>query len=645
MDIKLRFKIIESIIFLLACLTLSPAVAEKNANSGVSDFQNISEVVLAIIPRFDWLEPQFHKESVGSHIEASSYDGVVIRSAFRILEARDLVSGNSFSITRKEKLYEIVLPKISANTFIELKVVGIDRNYSSDRKSWLDFNRVGGFVSLTASQSKDPAFDQLENRLATLGVQHYVRNVKSNHLSRNTLWNSDALKDVDGKSFFRHREDVVSRFSKRSREAGLKFIAYYRNSGDVDTLRLNPQWNCRNAKGQKSHPKFVFLDFLSDYRQFVLQQLFELAERGADAIYFDHIHLPVDGCFGSSIEKAFKKATGLDIPTSRSHKNFGEYLQYQSIVLNDTFEYWKKEVLFRYPDLVFVISVAYLSGVTVPSHSFYLAEIADVVKLELENGRRDGIFGNVFKHNSDIARPGNHLLMTLSLTLPRDLSGYQLSHIWTNRLPNTQHMNGFVSTVIGLGGVAAVHVDAQYLMDGFDKNNYTQQKRITPFGAIESSIKLGNHLSESFGGTVPVRYAAVLFDEKRRNSFGMNYAEAWRKTIWPSVGAYQGFLDMGVPVNAISEGRLVRELKDYKVLFVPSEFESIEEDMQRILVDYSNLGGKVIYHNPKLWAWDDPAKNQSVRGAFLTYLANNISLPDIQVIDNSHELFSFAYIK
>ena len=126
-----------------------------------------------------------------------------------------------------------------------------------------------------------------------------------------------------------------------------------KNTGDQEVLKVYPTWECKNIKGSPPHKKFTFLDFYSDYKEIVLTQLKELAERGAQGIYFDYIHLPAKGCFGSLIEEFFVNETNLDVPDTIRHKNFTKYIEFQAQALNNVFKYWKLELQKEYPNVFF----------------------------------------------------------------------------------------------------------------------------------------------------------------------------------------------------------------------------------------------------------------------------------------------------
>ena len=92
--------------------------------------------------------------------------------------------------------------------------------------------------------------------------------------------------------------------------------------------------------------------------------------------------------------------------------------------------------------------------------------------------------------------------MTLGITLPRDLSNLNMAHVWTNRLPNEKHLKGFVSVSIGLGGIAAVHIDSKYLSTN-NNGDFTSDKisgddrTTTPFNAFIPAIEHGEKLSDA----------------------------------------------------------------------------------------------------------------------------------------------------
>ena len=210
--------------------------------------------------------------------------------------------------------------------------------------------------------------------------------------------------------------------------------------------------------------------------------------------------------------------------------------------------------------------------------------------------------------------------MTLALTLPRDLSAGLMSHVWTNKLPNEDHLQGFVSAIIAMGGIAAMHIDNDFLKNNIQSNNYDDEIIKTPYSSFAPSIILGTILSKTINVKVPYKYAAVLFSDQLKNKYGSDYENAWRHIIWPSVGAYYNFLQAGVAVNAISDEKLLTDLSKYKVVFIPRPEDELSIISRIAIQKFIKNNGTIIYNQSKNWHWDNPDLNEKANNDFILHL-------------------------
>jgi hypothetical protein len=129
----------------------------------------------------------------------------------------------------------------------------------------------------------------------------------------------DRDRTIDGEFVARGR-NVAQEVIDEAHAEALKIVTYYWHMAEETFEDLNPDWVCKNGKGEPIvGPRGIWLDITGPYREVVLRRLLELAEMGADGLFFDHRHLPPTGSWDSALEEAWK-ATGEEcprVPTTR----------------------------------------------------------------------------------------------------------------------------------------------------------------------------------------------------------------------------------------------------------------------------------------------------------------------------------------
>lgn len=603
-------------------------------NLTLNPIQNATHA-LWLLDDISWISPQPRDKIITRENKNQLLKNLYIKAQYRnVAYAYDFYRKTFLPIDRNTSSTLIEVPQFRDRMLILVNVGEHCKptpNLVTNGKDLAKMTRASAFVSLPTQYIEKRNLLDIERFAANMGFTSIVRNVKSNHLPRNTLWNSTAGRQVGNHAPYADRIDHVSKMVKNAKTNGLFFYAYYKNSGDDLILSQHPEWKCHSIDNRQAHPRFPFADLSSPYRDIVLHQILELAERSVDAIYFDYIHTPIRGCFGSYTQSKYELETSLDAPKTYSQDNYNHYLAFQADELVGTFNYWKSAAQKVYPDLLFVVSTAFLSGITLEGHTAALAEIADVAKVEFETGRRESIRGNIFQHNSkELAHPGQRLLMTVAMTLPRDMSKSGMSHIWANRLPNTEHATAFTSTAIALGGVAAIDIDKNYFLRTENSLTRKTAPNKTPRGAILASIKVAKQLSEPMYGMKPKKFAAVHYSDYHRRQ-AVDRIALWSEVLWPTVGAYGALLEMGIPVSFVSDSMLTNTLNDYKVLFLPKPVDDMNKEIQQSIELFTDNGGLVL-KNSEMWHWSDPVKSENAKLSFMEAFKQLSVLSPFQLI-------------
>lgn len=543
----------------------------------------------------------------------------------------------------------------------------------SDLPDWFEENRVQGHPDSFLSPYQmlgHPAFERTGEGNAALGGNAFTRMVITR--DEDPWWGSDVPVDpATGERLFNHDDDLetdadrtnVTQTQSATYETFLpagtnlaqdmvdeatendqKMIAYYWAMSDRTVQELHPEWICRNINGVAEElPRGVLLDITSGYREIVRQRLLELAEMGVAGFYFDFFHMPRNGCFDAPFEQAFKDATGLEVPTTLSEQNpiYRAWLDFKDQKVNETFAYWKSEVQQLYPDVVFIVSGTFLSGLTDRRMSTELARVADSVKTEYENAVQPGLAHSVFKNNPDLAEPENWVRKSLGFTLLRDSSGAP-PHVWETGMPNVDQTLLYVSSILAHGGVAAMHTNARDLLLDDPPTPNEDLTWYTDRESLEAAFDLGTQVSPYLARTNAVRFAAVHYGESSRNTRKADYRAAWEEVLWPMVGAYSTFVREGVPVGTVDDYQLAAgDLEGYELLFLSNRGELTEG--QATSVAAFEASGGVVIENDTSWAWSDPDQTDAAAAAFLAEVEPYLEGASVNVSGGPDRLYAGAF--
>ena len=313
--------------------------------------------------------------------------------------------------------------------------------------------------------------------------------------------------------------------------------------GDIETAHSYPEWECKTPEGDTTSTTFTMMEFSSPWRDVVYQQLLELAEKGVKGIYFDFVHMPHWGCYGTNMESLFEQQTGLESPHTNSaghhwsnHPHWPAYMEFQNKVIADAFQYWNSGVATQYPEFTFIVSATYISGLTSPIHNSIIAKDAELVKVEFDHGRKKGLRHSVFDKdqadNQNLAKPSDDILTILAHTVPRDFSKGGRFHSWAYGFHNSDQLKGFIVSALSLGGIPDVYIPEQYLRSDFTPNDYEPRFiSQTPYEGLTEAIEYGHKMANAFEEKRTLPFAGVYFEEDARNALATDYETAWREYI------------------------------------------------------------------------------------------------------------------
>jgi len=239
----------------------------------------------------------------------------------------------------------------------------------------------------------------------------------------------------------RDTEAFADYFLSAARVHGLRYLAYYRHDIENAAENAHPDWIVRDAQDNpvpsRRDSTAAWLSLYSPFADFVEDRLVELAERGADGIYFDNIHVPeVD--YSDYAREAFLNKYGYPLPVPVSPFT-EEYLKAATLtgeLITSTFSSWKAAVRNIAPGAVFVVAGTPLAEFSGIHHNEGLADVADSIKIEFQKcfgGQQhfpQAPIRRMLDNNPDFWLPPRSLQEALAWIIARDLAHGRPAHVW-----------------------------------------------------------------------------------------------------------------------------------------------------------------------------------------------------------------------
>lgn len=417
---------------------------------------------------------------------------------------------------------------------------------------------------------------QIHTRLSPIALERNRKRNNSDPVFDNAFANAAAItRSMGGSVLTRHvkagpeepswstqvpvpnaNTDLVAEMVAEARRSNVRLIGYHWHMADNLSERLNPGWACRNRKGEVAEKRGSFLDFASPYRNVIGTRLQELVARGVNGFYFDGLHIPNGGCYGSATEQAFRAQTG-----ASGRSDPAGFLAFNGQVVRDAFRQWAQQLSGR--DLAVMVSMGRMPGLTVRDLPLDLARTA-IPKTEFEIPTRGGVREKLFRGRSFFAqnRPERRAQIAFGLSLLREVSGNP-PHVWLNNIRNPEELYHASVAAIAYGGVANIDIDEQDL--GAGSSNVIQR-------ASAEVLRLNPVIGQRIAASRPVRFAALHYSEAARNR--RDDESAWGQIVAPLFFAQGALMRNGVPSAAIDDVILERgDLGGFRYLFTSAASE------------------------------------------------------------------------
>ncbi len=381
-------------------------------------------------------------------------------------------------------------------------------------------------------------------------------------------------------------EPVASALHRR----GIRLIGYYFGSTDQTIARTLPQAVCKSPNGkpllykeEKGFKNVPWLDMTDPaYRDIIKQRLLEMAAMGVDGYNFDETHLPLEGCYGTAVEQAWRAATGRAAPSGgRRNADRGAYIEFQSRQMEETFGYWQQAVHAQYPNVVFVVSTHALARPLDDAVNSDFARVVDVQKNEVTQPLRSGHgIPNVFARGG-VAAPDAATLLGFGWAWLRDAADGRPPRLWHPHFDDEARAEQTAQAVVGYGGIFALAMNADELKGTGD---VAWQTRLLQWGQ-----KMAPYIDAP-----PMRWAAVQFSEAARDGYGTNRGQAWKDAAGPAVAAFGAFVRAGVPVAVLADAQLDdSRLAAYHVLALTRQ-DALSAPERAAVDRFRQRGGVVV---------------------------------------------------
>ncbi|MFT5153686.1 MAG: hypothetical protein ACI841_003689, partial [Planctomycetota bacterium] len=446
--------------------------------------------------------------------------------------------------------------------------------------SWIEDHRVGLHTRLSVRWTGEEIFTQAEEAVASLGATSLVRHVKA--MNGECFWPTAigaVAPWVEGAT--QNGLDPVAAMAQRAHEHELSFVAYYRHQEDRPLAKLHPDWVCRDSRGQTirtaGEPR---LCFHSPFGEATLQRMLELAERGADGIYLDESHQPLEGCWCDWTAQAFEGATGLPLPSAPSAKDplYRRFQNFTEDSLLDELWRWRVALHEVDPEFVLMVSTHRQPDPCSSWPTMRMAAAGDIVKTEFASAASAAAL-KLSGTQIDSAAARLESILSLGWAKSRDGAFGRPAHVWIHALDGKARWRAAAAAVAASGCVANLDHPEASLPDP---------------ASFAGAIWLARQLSVPLAGARPLDEVLLHLPERARNKYLPDQAKAWTSVTAPLLDAWHTLESAHLPARILSDDELMFGMPEAtRVLFLPAH-EELEVSQQQSVARFREAGGIVV---------------------------------------------------
>lgn len=468
-------------------------------------------------------------------------------------------------------------------------------------------------------------------------------------------------------------ENLVSGWLAEADDHDVLMVAYYRYYNERSLAfgasthgePAHPSWVVKHQNGSIwMSPTGVWLDVTTPaYRDIVAARLVELSGYGVQAFYFDELGLPnAEGPRGTATAAAYTEQTGKAPPTAKVFRSTTpgalEWRQFCANRLADTYGIINSTLKASHPDAVFIASCTYLPGLTLPFHNTRMLAVIDCAKTEWEVAYKPGLQDNVFGNridsacgarpassscpNPDLARPHIETQRAMGWTLLRDGANGRPFHCWVAGTATAEQAAAAAAGIIAYGGIASM-LGAYDTLSGILSATDKPVRGATPRAGLEAAFALSEVAGPYLANASPLRHAAVLYSEERRDALGKGDAKlAWQRVLWPTLGGFEGFLKARIPVGIVNDSQFTPEgLRGYQVLYVWDR-SALSPAQATVVGQFEKSGGTVVT-DPAPGRWSATESNATAVTAMAGLAARHRSTAPVSVTGSPTGMRAIAY--
>lgn len=466
--------------------------------------------------------------------------------------------------------------------------------------TWYEQHRVNAHTRLSPNWIDKPVFRSAGADFEAMGIQVYARHIKSG--AEGAWWPSAigaVLPQVAAQG------NLAKQILDDAHARGQRVLVYHRHMEDAWVAEQHPDWRCVGPDGQVYERRGPQICFNSPYREFVLQRMLELAALGADAFYFDEVHMPKEGCWCPFCREQFTRLTGLPHPSAVDPTDplWHKLIDFNNRTIEETFRDWRAMLHARYPELVMLLGSNTWPTLLERHTTHRLYRIADSMKTEFNLPARGT--GGLFPLPEGYAPLEPAVKIPLGYTLARDACDGRPAHIWCHGLQSADCARYAAAGMMCYGNIANLDIPEATIAE--------HNPIFLP------AFALGDRVSPHLAGRRPVRYVALHYPERARDRLRFEVEQAWQTVLHPFYSAFRACFETRVPCGIVTDSQLEEgALEGYQVLFLPSA--DLTAPMQAAVTAFEERGGRVIRQRES-WQWWLPDGADPAQVAFLAELS------------------------
>ncbi|MFN8390110.1 MAG: hypothetical protein U0136_07475 [Bdellovibrionota bacterium] len=508
-------------------------------------------------------------------------------------------------------------------------------NYSANsptsplRSNWVANELVQGHLALSRGWIERKEFSLAPNLLTRLGAPDYItRHVKGGE--EGPWWNTAA-----GSRYCSPKDKGCTRSPAKeivdaSQNGDKRVIAYYRHLWEKSAAETDPSVVCIDQKGvpQTHSDGQVFLSLSSSYKDTVKQRMVELAKMGYEAVYLDFKHQPETGCWDSATRTAYTQVTGRTVPAPSadspfvadlSNPAFRSYLAFNNRQIGIAFKEWQDAGRAVNPRFTLIISASYSNSLTTPHLSTNMFPAGSIAKTEFRLpiviGPQNG--GAFYRAPANMPQLEDSSRMAFGYSMLRSATFNSPPHVWTHvsRVdpatanlpdkkflpPTKEELIRGAAAVLGLGGIANIHIDNEAMSSARLQSEYQQT-----FAATKK-------WTEKIGAkSLAVSHIGVFFSERIRWQKAGTRDSFWMQSNFPALASFDVVNELGIPAQVVVDRELSRGLPSYlKAIILTDAPASLTANQLKQLETFVSNGGDVIDASGISWTADSYAASRA----------------------------------